>query len=236
MSKVASSITNFNYASELKRRGFKTAVHALPLEGLDYVNSLLSKGIPTVEIANLIEKEWGAYIKQLGLKPISAYSVRSYRDNWWAKGIGLGEILNRNPVMQSKLETAIYQADAMLEEFDALRSMITVAKKQKALILEKDSQLEDNPMGIVDGNRDAARFRFFQMCKGIHEIYASLGIVRANQNPIKFEGTIEEDETITEDRKELKERVTKLLDVLNKKGKYGRKITGERVGTRTIKK
>lgn len=236
MSKVASSITNFNYASELKRRGFKTAVHALPQEGLDLVDSLLTKGKSSLEIANIIEKEFGEYIKQLGLKPISAYSIRSYRDNWWADGVGMGEILNRNPVMKAKLETAKYQADEMLNDFDALKEMIAVAKKQKALIIEKESQIESNPMGIIDGNRDGARFRYFQMCRGIHDTYANLGIVRANQNPIKFEGTIEEDETITEDRKELKERVTKLLDVLNKKGKYGRNITGERVGTRTIKK
>lgn len=228
MTKVATSITNFHYASKLKSMGFKTGVHALPQDGRDMVDSLLFRGANCMEIANQIQQQYGKYIEGLDLKPVSDTSVRTYRDNYWIKGEGVASIVEASPIVKTLLEEARYKAEEMLNEYDGLKKMIKFAKMEEELI-DKPGKLEENPMGMIDSNRDTARFRSFQMAKQIHDTYVNLGIVKTlPPPPIKIETTIDNsDDGDNED-------FVKMLDELNKfakkEGIYGKQNTGERIG------
>lgn len=230
--KVATNRANLNYAHTLKKMGYKTAIHALPQDGMDLVDSLLERGHSNFSIANEINRQYDKYFAGIGLQPVSYYSVKTYKENHWKNGEGFSKLVTgQSEAIKAKIEQLNYEANEMLKKFDALSQMVEVALKQKALVIDRDSKLEDNPMGMIDSNRDSARFRYFQMCSKIHDTYVALGIVKPlPPPPIQVEATIKHEEETPTSNEDYIKRLTKLLDVMKRQGKYAKHCSGQRIG------
>jgi len=194
--------------------GYQTAIHALPQEGQDLVNSLMERGYSNVDIAREINGEYRQYLADRELRPISCYSLRTYKNNHWINSPEFSKIITTgNPTIKKKMAQVEDRANQLLLKFNALEQLIDVALKVKALVIDKDSQYElTNPMGFIDHNRAKARWHYFLMCKEIFKIQMELGLIRVNHSPpVDTETTIKE-EVISD--KSLLEQATNLYNQL----------------------
>ena len=232
--KVATNRTNLNYAHILKSKGYKTAIHALPQDGIDLVHSLLERGFSNADIANEVNRQYSKYLEGLGLQQISYYSVKTYKENHWKNGDGFAKLATSQcEAIKAKIEQLNYEANEMLKSFDGLRKMIAIAKKSEALILTRDSTLENNPMGMIDSNRSRERMNFFTMCKQIHDTYVALGIVKPCPPPIKVDVTVEDKKEELSDEEQI-ERLTEILKVLKGEGIYDKEAVRKRIESHRV--
>lgn len=210
------------YAQKLRRMGYRTAIHALPQEGQDLVNSLLDRGYNNTFIAKEINGEYEQYLKDKELKLISNYSIRTYKNNYWINSPEFSKIISTgNPTIKKKLTQVKDRADQLLLKFNALEQLIEVALKVKALIIDKDSPYElSNPMGFIDSGRSKERWRYFLMCEKIFKIQFELGMIKPlPQSSVNRVSTIKnEDET--KDKRSLKEQLTEIYNSIENKNGY----------------
>jgi len=173
-----------SYAQTLRKMGYCTAIHALPQEGQGLVNSLMERGYSNTDIVKEINGEYKQYLADRELKPISCYSVRTYKNNYWVNSPEFSKIISTgNPTIKKKLAQVKDKADQLMLKFNALEQLITVALKVKELIIDKDSQYElNNPMGFIDRNREKARWHYFLICKEILRIQLELGLIKVTHS------------------------------------------------------
>ena len=211
-----STKTTISYAQTLRRMGYRTAIHALPKEGQDLVNSLLDRGYSNTTIAKQINGEYKQHLKDKELRLISNYSIRTYKNNYWMNSPEFSKIISTgNPTIKKKLAEVEDRANQLLTQFNALEQMIALVLKEKALVIDRDSPFElNNPMGMIDPTRDAARWRLFCMCKKIFKIQLELGLIKISHSPPVCETTTAvKDEEINDEN--LMKKLTNLYNELN---------------------
>lgn len=146
------SRNNFDYANKLKRQGFPTAVHALPAEALEYVDEQLRKDVPLIVISNEVNRRYATELKQYELKPISATSLKSYKENYFYQKQAIDKpVMAVIPALQNRMQLA-------MEAFNSYGKMLELAKTQivKASMMdEKENQLQ-MPIKRADESRELA--------------------------------------------------------------------------------
>jgi hypothetical protein len=135
MSKIATNRANIKYAQELRRRGFPTAVHALPEDVKGYVDELLAKGFAIRSLANELNKRYALDIEATGLKPITRTSLTTYRDKYWKKTPAFSRmVLFGNEKTKKDIEK-------IRRKYDSYKKMVSCAQEGDARY-EKVKKLE----------------------------------------------------------------------------------------------
>lgn len=225
MSKIATNRTNIKYAHELKRRGFPTAVHALPKDIKSYVDELLEKGWQIRTIANELNKRYALEIEAAGLKPITRTSLTTYRDKFWHKTPQFRKIVIEGTEATKKAAVGV------LKNFDAFKEMVGAAKYQK----ERMEMIKEMPIKIPTKRGDEVVLQYFEMCEKILEKALDLGLLQ--RAPVRVESKIEGKLGLTDGLtdSELIAKTKEAIDAIEGKGKYAkREYTGEKPRIRGI--
>lgn len=223
MSKLATNRANIRYATELKRRGFPTAIHALPKEAKDYVDELLEKGWSLRAVASEVMKRYGEQLPTYGLRQLTYMSVKSYRDGYWKDTLQF-----RKMVLQGS-EASREATKEVMKDFHAMEEMVGVAKNFRDNRLSKIKTMEEK-LPVPTRRGDETYEKYFKMCNGVLRAQMDLGLIE--RAPVMI-GKVEKTEIeLTEglSTKELILTVEKAIAALRKKGKYAkRKLTGEKL-------
>jgi hypothetical protein len=220
MNKPAINRANFAYANDLRRRGYLTAVHALPKDYRDYIDERLAEGIGPKTIANDLISRYGDHIKTLGLKPISHMSIRGYRNKYWRKTPQFNRLVLEGSEASQKA------INKVMNQFNSYREMVNMAivQKRKAKLVDNIEEKTNLPSRL--GNK--SRKQFFKMAQVILEKEIELGLrpkVSLKINPTATTKTSLETE---KDKKDLIRKGKEAIDALEGKGKYTKGLpTGE---------
>lgn len=223
MSRPATNRANFAYANDLRRKGYLTAVHALPQDCRDYVDERLAEGISPKVIANDLMSRYGVHIEALGLKPISHMSIRGYRDKYWRKTTQFNRLVLEGSEASQK---AIGE---VMNQFNSYQEMVNMAmvQKRKARLADNIEDKTNLPSRL--GNE--SRKQFFEMTQAILEKEIELGLRPRISLEINSTITAKNSFETEEDRKELIIKAKEAIDALERKGKYAkREPTGIRLG------
>jgi hypothetical protein len=220
ISKIATNRTNFAYASDLKRKGYLTAVHALPSECKDYVESRLAGSISPKTIANELMSRYGKEIEASGLKPLSHMSIRNYRDKYWRNTTQFNRIILEGTEVSQKA------IDKVMNQFNAYEEMVNMAKKQFGKASLADN-LEDKTK-LPSKRGDESRLQAFNMALAILEKEIELGL--RQRAPVTINSSIVTDTKIEWNTDELISKAKDAIDAIEKKGKYAKRLsTGEKL-------
>lgn len=220
MSKSATNRANFAYANDLRRKGFLTAVHALPKDCRDYIDERLTEGISPKAIANDLMSRYGDEIKKLGLKPVSHMSIRGYRDKYWRKTSQFNRIVLEGSEASQKA------IDGVMNQFNSYKEMVNMAiiQKRKAGLADNIEEKTNLPSRL--GNE--SRKQFFEMAQTILEKEVELGLRPRVSLEINSTITAQASIETEEDKEELIDKAKRAIEALEGKGKYANKpLSGE---------
>jgi len=202
---------NLKYASDLRRRGFATAVHALPKETQDYIDSLLSKGWKGHRISNEINKRYGDILPRLGLKPLSFMSINTYRKKYWKKTPALANLILTGDEKTKK------EIEKVNEDLDLYSDMVGNKKRHDEFFEKSYSFTKNTPMPAETTVR--LNERSFAINRDLlHEQFA-LGIVSKKSQEVVSSGSVKAEEKLSprfakmsmEELIEMMNRTTKAL-------------------------
>ncbi len=229
MAKPATNRTNFRYASQIRKKGFLTAIHVLP-EIKEYVDTRLAEGVSENGLANEINQRFGEQIKATGwLKPISRGSISNYRNRYWKHTPQFKKVvINGSEAVKEEIKKLLY-------DFDALKMMIKWAKKQ-----DEKAELADNledRTNLPSKRGDEARLQAYDMAKVILEKEVELGLIEAPSGS-SDEGFVSGSLKLDfGNRDEIIKQAKEAILAIEGKGKYEkRELIGKRIGSAGGKK
>jgi len=118
------SRANFRYASDLRKKGFPTVIHALSPDTIAKVNELLANGWKGIRISNYLNSQYSEEISERNLKPISRKAIETYREKYWKKSPAFS-----NLILQGDHKTR-QEIESLISNFDAYKELISLAKLQ----------------------------------------------------------------------------------------------------------
>ena len=220
MSKVATNRANLVYAKALRKQGYKTAVHALPGDGKEFVDELLAKNFTLRQIANEVMKKYGKEMEKRGMKPISHMSIQRYKEKFFDKTPAF-----RKMVIHGS-EATKEEAEKVLKEFDAYKEMVSLAKDFKRNRLMKVKKMEKK-IQLPTDRGDRVYQQYFDMCQAILTEEMELGMRVRPSLSIDMNESVDID---LEDKTLIKQ-AEKALAVLKGDKNDKRKSLGEKVGS-----
>lgn len=220
MAKPATNRVNFKYAQELKKRGFLTAVHALPDEALLLVHQMLEKNIGSRQVANEVNAKFSKEIKKKRLKPITHSSIQTYKKNYWKDTpSGKRTELNKDPELKQSISKVFADFDALAEMADLAKSQLELAKM---ITEEKDKKTK-----LASGMGEGARLQAHTMLKDVVNFQLELGIIA--RTPLEVDVTVggevvaKPSEMSEEQKLLLVQDLTQMALALQDKGRYGKR-------------
>ena len=220
MAKPASNRVNFKYAQELKKRGFLTAIHALPDEALIVVHKMLEENRSGRDIANEVNAKFQKQIKKLRLKPITFSSVQTYKNKYWKETpSGKRAELKKDPELKQKIST-------VFAEFDALAEMAKLAKSQLELATMITEE-KDKKTKLASGMGEGARLQAHTMLKDVVNFQLELGIIA--RTPLEVDLNLNGEvvtkpaEMSEEQKMLLAQEMGEMALALQGKGRYGKR-------------
>lgn len=220
MAKVATNRSNLQYAKELKKRGFLTAVHALPDEALIVVHKMLEDNLGSRQIANEINAKFQKEMKKRKLKPLTHTSVQTYKRKYWKETpSGKRAELKKDPELKQNIST-------VFAEFDALAEMAKLAKSQlelATLITEE----KDKKTKLASGMGEGARKQAHDMLKDVVNFQLELGIIA--RTPLEVDVNVggeivsKPSEMSEEQKLLLVQELTQMALGLQGKGRYAKR-------------
>lgn len=206
MAKVATNRANLKYAHDLKRRGYATVVHALPTEARQYIDELLNKGWKGVRISNEINARYGDILPRLRLKPLSKWSIDTYREKYWKKTPALANLVLTGDEKTKKEIGKIH------EDLDFYKDMIKNKKLHDEFLEKSYNFTKNTPMPAETTVR--LNERSFAINRDLLHEQISLGIVSKKPQESSF-GESEKSQTVLSD-KFANMQESELLEMLGK--------------------
>lgn len=173
MAKVATNRANLKYAHDLKRRGYATVVHALPVEAQQHIDELLGKGWKGVRISNEINARYGDILPKLGLKPLSKWSIDTYREKYWKKTPALSNLVLAGDEKTKK------EIEKIHEDLDFYKDMIKNKKLHDEFLEKSYNFTKNTPMPAETTVR--LNERSFAINRDLLHEQLTLGIISKNQ-------------------------------------------------------
>lgn len=222
MGKKETNRYNISYAVELRKKGFDCSVYALPADARDLVDNMLSRAIGEDKIANEVNMRYGDWISKTGwMRPISATAIKTYRDKYWKKTPEFKRMVTWGSDAIKK------EVDKIIKDFDALKEMVNLAKKQCSKAYLADN-LEDKT-NLPSKRGDEARLQAFEMCSRVLDKEIELGIMEAVSRPESplqpIAGSVN---LIFGQKEELLTAAKEAIFALEGKGKYGKRRNSDK--------